>query len=227
MRVYTIIRPIAAAVALTLSATTAQALVLYTTNSATAGITGYSGGTGSTKSDGCLCVMSGGACPVAGSGNSPGTIDTVGGISFIPMTVTATGASTLSFMLTGAVNASGSIWEVTEVTSTGATIADMGHTTVVPYGTNGSGTVSLNIPTGTATYYFRVTDLLEQYMGATDTLPSYLGTTGENGGTVLLANEQFTISAPTIVTNTPEPASIALLVGGIAGLGTLRRRRAG
>ena len=87
--------------------------------------------------------------------------------------------------------------------------------------------MSSNIPTGTATYYFRVTDLLEQYMGATDTLPSYLGTTGENGGTVLLANEQFTISAPTIVTNTPEPASIALLVGGIAGLGTLRRRRAG
>jgi hypothetical protein len=223
-----VIRSVAVAgVALAFSVATANATpAYYGTDSVTAEAPGtvYDGGTGS---GGGLCTLGTSPClSHVGAGPLSGGYITVtaptSGIAYYQISVTISGV---------AGNANGSIWDVTLVNTNNNTGVSLGLTNIVGTNTNGSGTVNA-IVTGTGTFTIGITDLLEQYAaGGTDPLPGVLDGLGSSDpldANAITSPESlssvFQLSAT--ATNVPEPASVTLFIGGIAALGSFRRRRA-
>jgi hypothetical protein len=223
MRTYNTIGTIVAAMAfaLALGATNAHAgLVYYETNAATSAAAGTlaSGGTGT---GGGLCNIGATGCPSVGLGKTIGPL-TGGLIQVTPTQNAGLADYQLTFSISGIGPQSfGSIWDITVVS--GSMVQSLGTTNIVTSAVLGGGPVTAVIA-GNGTFLIGITDLIEQYtLGASDTLPGVFGLTNYTAGVVPNTFSTFTMTMSDVYV--PEPASITLLIGGIAALGGVRRRR--
>jgi hypothetical protein len=195
--------------------------VLYATDYTTPAAPGAVA-SGGNNTGGGLCTPGTTNCVPTGLGVS--TPNSNGLISISGLT-TGIGNYTISVTLNNgdtSLSSKGSVWDVTVVSSGVGTALGNGITTIVPITSYGGGTVS-GVVSGNGTFTIGITDLTEQYYSATDNLPTALGASTGDGGTLGFTYSEFALSYS--VTPAPEPASLSLLAGGIAALGTLRRRR--
>lgn len=221
MRQGNIIRTIVLGAGLLLDVATAHAAVYYETTAATpadpGSLTTTGGGTG-----GGLCYSS---CPSIGLGN------TFGGLNAQHLiTVTSPTSGLGNYLISVSISPSssgsnaGSIWDLS-VVSNGIAF-NVAESSAIKPGTQPTGSILLSgIVIGTGTFSIGITDLTEQYDGVQDTLPGLLGSPGNNGvfgSSYSNTYSQFQLAES--ATLAPEPASISLFLGGIAGLGMLRRR---